>query len=460
MTAPPDVVVILSDDHGYADRSALGIHPEVGTPHLDRLAAEGVSARHAYTAAPICSPSRAAIMTGRHPLSFGTTWFDDSHLPDDTTTLAERFAALGYHTGYFGKVHYGPENVGDRGCPPHHGFHESMYGLAGRSQGRLHYLRHSREEYRARGEAGWRTGVQPLLEGDDEYETDTFLTWEIGERARDFITRGSAGDAPFFLMVAFNAVHNFCWQLPPEELAARGLPERSDWDPRRRPYLDWYDDAIAPNLPHGREYYLAQLELMDAEIGRILDTVDNRNRNRDTVVVYLTDNGGSHCNYGDNTPLRGSKYTLFEGGIRTPWLMRWEGGGVSGGREVDGVVSALDLYPTLLAAAGDDPGDGHGMNQLPLLRGDTTTGHTELHWDCGFQYATRVGEWKLRYADPQAPQVTEMLRHEHTDLGAGLSLHHLGDDPGELRDLASDRPDVVARLTEAREDWRRRTAPA
>ncbi|ADD43688.1 sulfatase family protein [Stackebrandtia nassauensis] len=454
MSRRPNVIVILSDDHGYADRSALGVHDNVHTPALDRLAAEGVSCDNAYVAAPICSPSRAGLMSGRYPLSFGTTWFDNSRLPDDSPTLAERFKERGYTTGYFGKVHYGPEQLGDHACPPHHGFDETRYGLAGQSQGRLHYLRHSRAEYEARGEAGWRMGTQPLLEGDDEYETEDFLTWDLGQRARDFVT-GHAGDAnPFFLMLAFNAVHNFCWQLPEAERRKRGLSEYHDWDPETRSYFDWYDDVVAPNLDKGREYYLAQLELMDAEIGRLMDTVDANGLREDTIVVYLTDNGGSHCNHGDNTPLAGSKYTLFEGGIRVPFLVRWPGGGVPAGEHRDGLISALDLYPSLLAAAGGDPGDGHGVDQWAMLRGETDAGHEALHWDCGFQYATRSGAWKLRYADGESDEVRGLLQYEHTDLGAGLFLYNLDDDPAETRNLADAHPDKLAELQRLRHDWR------
>jgi arylsulfatase A-like enzyme len=158
----PNVILIVSDDHGYADRAALGIHPELNTPALDRIAAEGVSCDSAYVTAPICSPSRAAIISGRYQQRWGARWFDTSAFPPDGASLAEQFAELGYATGYFGKVHYGPEKPGDRACPDQHGFAESLYGLAGLSMGRLHYQHHSRaaaEQYgpdgiRVHGRAG------------------------------------------------------------------------------------------------------------------------------------------------------------------------------------------------------------------------------------------------------------------------------------------------------------------
>src|SRR5699024_11016718 len=140
------------------------------------------------------------------------------------------------------------------------------------------------------GEAAAPMAVQPLLSGDDPVEYEGFLTAELGRAASDFIDDGD-DERPFFCMLAFNAVHNFCWQLPAEELERRGLPPYRDWHPDSgTSYGEWYDDAIVPNLPYGREYYLAQLELMDAEIGRILELLDRTGRAENTIVVYTTDN--------------------------------------------------------------------------------------------------------------------------------------------------------------------------
>ena len=454
MSGRPNVVLIVSDDHGYADRSALGLRDDVRTPGLDRLAAGGVSCSDGYVTAPICSPSRAALMSGRYPQRWGVTWFDDSRFAPDGDSLAERFAAAGYATGYFGKVHYGKEGPGDRACPPRHGFGESFYGLAGRQMGRLNYLRHSEAAVAEYGpEASRAMAVEPMYDGDEPVDLEGFLTAELGARARGFVER-HAGE-PFFCQLAFNAVHNFCWQLPAEELERRGLPARPDWDPSVSTYLDWYDGAIAPGLDHGRAYYAAQLELMDAEIGRLLDTLDATGLADDTIVVYITDNGGSTCNFGDNAPLRGTKYTLWEGGIRVPYLVRWPAGGVSGGTARDAPVSTLDLYPTLLAAAGADPSGSDGTDLLPLLRGAPgATGHDWLHWDCGWQWAVRHGRWKLRHVDPGSRHAAAIRAVEHTDPGSGTALHDLTTDPGEQTDLSAQHPDLVAELTAGHRSWR------
>jgi len=452
----PNVLLIVSDDHGYADRSATGVHPEVRTPALDRLAAEGVTCTNAYVTAPICSPSRAGIISGRYQQRWGGLWFDSAEFPpDELPTIAEALAAQGYRTGYFGKVHYGHEQVGDRACPPHHGFQTTAYGLAGQSLGRLNYLHHSVAAQQEYGEDAARyMAVQPLLAGDEPLEHEGFLTAELGRRAGEFVA--DTDDRPFFAMVAFTAVHNFCWQLPPEELARRNLPAYDDWSPELgTPYGEWYDDVIVPNLPHGREYYLAQLELMDAEIGRLLDQLDASGQAENTLIIYLTDNGGSTCNFADNTPLRGTKYTLWEGGIRVPMIMRWPAR-LTGSRSCDALVSSLDLYPTALAASGVESiawAHTDGQDLLEALAGDRT-GHDELHWECGFQWAVRAGRWKLSNVDGADPTTVNLRAYEHAPMGAGTFLADLDDDPGEQHDLADQRPDLVEELTARHQAWR------
>lgn len=450
----PNIILIVSDDHGYADRGALGQRNDVVTPSLDRLAADGMTCTDAYVTAPICSPSRAGIISGRYQQRWGGQWFDSASFPPDdpaaAPSLAEALQQQGYRTGYFGKVHYGKEDVGDRACPPHHGFDVTAYGLAGQSMGRLNYLHHSRAAQQEYGPAASPMAVQPLLQGDEPLEYEGFLTEELGRRARGFIADDDAD--PYFCMIAFNAVHNFCWQLPEEELRRRGLPAYRDWDPDSgTSYGDWYDDAIVPNLPHGREYYLAQLELMDAEIGRLLDQLEDSGQVENTVVVYLTDNGGSTCNFGDNAPLRGTKYTLWEGGIRVPFLVRWPDR-ITAGSTRSALTSSLDLYPTLLAAAGADPDAYRHSDGVDLLTADG--GHDELHWDCGFQWAVRAGDWKLCEVDDQSRSVQHLASYEHAPMGSGLRLTNLADDVAEQQDLAAEHPEMVERLKVLHRSWR------
>ncbi len=453
-TRPPNIVLIFSDDHGYADLGRAGVHAELRTPNLDRLAAQGATCSNAYVTAPVCSPSRAGLIAGAYQQRWGAYWFDDCEFPSELPSLAERLSAVGYATGYFGKVHYGSEEVGDRACPPHHGFHESFYGLAGHSLGRLHYLRHSTAAVEEYGEAAGAMGVQPMLSGDESVDFNGHLTAELGRRAREFVA--TYQEQPFFVMLAFNAVHNFNGQLPDHELKSRGLPPFADWDPRTSEYLDWYDGAIWPHLADGRGYYLAQLELMDTQIGLLLDELETRGLTGNTCVVYTTDNGGSRCNFGDNSPLRGSKYTLFEGGIRVPFLVTWPGGGVPPGSRCDALVSTLDLLPTFVTATGTKlPAAAvcDGLDLLPLLRGEQSRGHEVLHFDTGFQWAVRHGRWKLRYVDGEAPVVAAIRQVEHTDLGVGQALVDVDADPGEKHDVSAQHPHVVEALTALHTAW-------
>lgn len=456
--APPNIVLIVSDDHGFGDLGLRGIDPAVSTPNLDALAADGCRFDNAYVTAPICSPSRAGLITGAYQERWGARWFSDSRMaPDSVPTLPERLAAQGYRTGYFGKIHYGPDEEGSRSCPPHHGFETSFYGLAAKSMGRLHYLHHSAEHEKAYGEAAQRHGVSPMWEGTRTVDCERHLTEEFIARTIDFVD--AEDERPYFAMVAFNAVHNFTWQLPQHELDARGLPQHPDFDAETNDYVDWYDGAVEPNLEHGREYYLAQLEIMDREIGRLRSHLEETGQAENTIVVYLTDNGGSRCNYGRNTPLEGSKYTLYEGGVRTPLMISWPGvtepGSVS-----RALVSALDLTPTFLTAAGEQPGEDvlcDGIDLRPALQDPSAPVHDVLHFDTNFQWAVRTPEWKLRFVDPETGARASILQVEHTDIGSGLQLSPATDDLAgldERTDRAEQNPEVVEQLTAQHEQWR------
>ena len=447
-TSQPNIMVIISDDHGYADRSILGVQNDVETPHMDRLAREGASYSNAYVTAPICSPSRAGLAAGAYQQRWGARWFTDSEIgPKSVPTMAELLRGEGYTTGYFGKVHYGSEHHGHRGTPPQHGYDESFYGLAGESMGRLNYLHHSEESVAEYGEAAMPMAVQPLWNGEEPQELEGFLTDAIGERTRQFVAEHA--DKPFLATVAFNAVHNFCWQLPAEELEKRGLPAYEDWNPGAGEYIDWYDGAINPHLENGRAYYLAQLELMDAQIGLILDQLDELGLAEDTIVIYLTDNGGSTCNYGVNLPLRGTKYTLWEGGVRVPFLLRWPGH-VEAGTTLAGLTSSMDILPTAMAAAGADPSRYAHSDGRDLL---ATSGHEALHWDCGWQWSVRRGDWKLVWVEPDSPVAEAIREVEHAEPGSGFFLTNLAEDPAESNNQCDAEPAVVAELVALHEAW-------
>ncbi|MDO5729512.1 MAG: sulfatase-like hydrolase/transferase [Actinomycetaceae bacterium] len=455
----PNILLIVSDDHGYGDLSFRGINNDARTPNLDRLASDGMVFDQAYVSAPICSPSRAGLITGAYQQRWGARWFDSSQFaPAPFQTIPQVLKSAGYRTGYFGKVHYGgDDDYGSRGCPDQHGFDDAFFGLAGLSMGRLHYLTHGEQYEEEYGDAAQAMGVQPMVENGEKVSCEKHLTVEFADRAIAFMEDAVGADQPFFCMVAFNAVHNFTWQLPDFELDQRGLPQHPDFDADTSKYLDWYDGVVSPNLHNGREYYLAQLDIMDREIGRLTQHLEAFGQRDNTMIVYLTDNGGSTCNYGDNAPLRGTKYSLYEGGIRVPFIISWPGVITPGGRS-DALVSSLDLLPTFAAAAGatlpkDSPVDGLDLRHV--CEGDEADAHESLFFDTGFQWAVRTKDWKLRWADEQSPVRQHLIDVEHTDIGSGLSLTPLGSsvDESPEADVSADYPEVVDKLLQLREQW-------
>ena len=459
----PNIVLLISDDHGYGDLSAEPTAEGLHTPNLERLRCRGTTFRRAYVSAPICSPSRAGLIAGAHQARWGARWFDSSSFPPPGRAVGpEVLRQAGYRTGYFGKVHYGEDLPGSRSCPENHGFDESLYGLAAQSMGRLHYLRHSAEEAAAHPEAAEVLGTHPLYDAGTPIDTDTHLTTLFAERAIDFIERSVAEEQPYFAMVAFNAVHNFTWQLPPEELEKHGLPSYDDYDPATSEYLDWYDGAISPHLEGGRAYYLAQLDLMDREIGRVLDAVDASGQAEDTIIVYLTDNGGSTCNYGDNGPLDGTKYTLYEGGIRVPFIVSWPGIAPAG-KCSDALVSSLDLMPTFIAAAGGQvEGERFDGQDLAGVLTGRSAGHDALYFDTGVQQAVVRPDAKWRRIVEGQELREALLNVEHTDIGEGESVVRFQDGFADEKCAptgpAVTAPEQVQALRDDFEAWSRAVA--
>lgn len=450
----PNVLLIVADDQGYADLSCAGLADDVATPSLDRLAARGVRYTSAYAASPICNLSRMALMTGVYPLRFGSRWYGGKGLHDEShPTLGELFSAAGYATGYVGKFHYGSNHKpSNRSFPTRHGF-EEFFGCSG---GRKHYLIHSaaaesafqasRREHERKGQS-LRKG--PFWEGEELRDAEGFSTEIFGERARDFLRAHK--EEPFLLVLAFNAVHNFTHQLPPEYLAEHGLEGYRDWDPAREDYYDWYREGRAPNNPEGRAHFLGQLHYLDREVGRVLDELEALELAEDTLVCYIGDNGGSTPIYADNGPLRGSKYTLYEGGLRVPlvlsWPGQWQGGVVCGD-----VVSGMDLLPTLAVAAGIAlPEVLDGQDLGPALRGEAAVGHQLLCWDTGHERALLADGMKLHEAMSRDHADREMV-----ELEVGVFLHDLAADLGEQSNLAQERPELLATLQAEHSAWRAR----
>jgi arylsulfatase B len=450
----PNILLIVGDDHGYADMSCTGLAEDVQTPNMDTLAESGVRFRQAYATSPICSPSRAGLITGCYHERWGTWWYGGPGLHDPKyKTIAELLREKGYATGYVGKVHYGAHDsdTTHRSFPRNHGFDYYF----GHTSARKHYLIHQqakedefqkvKKEYDRKGQS---LRQQPLWENFDTVNINAYTTEIFGDKARDFIH--DQKEKPFFLQLSFNAVHNFTHQLPQEYLAEKNLSGYHDWDPKTEEYYDWYKLGRKPNNPEGREHYLGQLYYLDKEVGKVLDHLSDLGLAENTLVIYIGDNGGSTPIYANNAPLRGSKYLLYEGGIRVPMILSYPGN-FEQNRVRDNVVSAMDVLPTICSVADiDTPDYVDGLDLSSLLRSENTdTHHDTLIWDTGQEIAVRSSKWKLHIAlkDHHA-------KYEMVDLELGEFLYDLENDPGEANNLKEKHPEVFLSLKKLHQDWK------
>lgn len=444
----PNVILIVADDHGYADMKHLGLH-ELKTPSLDKLAAESMSFTNAYVTSPICSPSRCGIITGQYQERNGNYFYGGPGIAEDTKTIAQGYKELGYATAYFGKLHYGKDDSpASYNYPGNHGFDECITAGYG---GRVHYLYHNEKATEKHGQP-----AEPWMKNGEVFEKDGFSTEMISKWTQEFIEENQ--DKPFFVQIAFNAVHNFTFQLPQKYLEEWNLPYYPDYEELgdSASQSEWYDRSIIPNLPHGREYYGAQLFYLDKEIGAIREKLKVLGLDENTIIVYTSDNGGSNCSGGDNTPLRSTKYSLYEGGIRVPLMLYWKNK-VAEHTTNNNIISTLDLMPTLLSAAGaNDELYAHsdGINLLPSLFENKDIERETLFWDVGFAWAVRKGKWKLKVVTDQK-KADAISKKQHTDLGKGIELFNLEKDISEADNLVEKYPEVVKELTELYNTWKK-----
>ncbi len=401
----PNIVLIVADDLGYAGISVQG-EREFSTPHIDSLARDGVRFTNGYVSCPVCSPTRAGLMTGRyqqrfgHELNPGPAGEADPQfgLPLTETTIADRLRAAGYATGMVGKWHLGyrPEFH-----PLKRGF-DFFYGFLG---GAHSYLEPDRGD------------GNPLLRGTEKAPKEEYLTEALGREACSFIEQ-KAG-SPFFLYLPFNAVH------APMEATAK------------------YQDRVASIADPRRRTHAAMAIAMDDAVGRVLETLRQKKLDKDTLVIFHSDNGGPTAQTtSKNTPLRGFKGQVYEGGIRVPFLLRWPGK-VKPGQVYAKPVIALDVHPTALAAAGAPVAGLDGVNLLPFLgAGNKAVPHEALYWRFGASRAIRQGDWKLLWPN-----------------GGSAELYNLATDLSETKDLANAEPDRVRDLTAAFDVWNRQLVP-
>ena len=395
---PPNIVVILADDLGYADLGYQGL-TDFATPNIDRLAASGVRFSNGYVSHPYCSPSRAGLLTGRYQHRFGHVhnpkFRAGEGLPLSETILPEVLAEAGYISGVIGKWHLGDALEFH---PLERGFNE-FFGLLG---GGHDYFRSAGEDAREY--------LIPLDANGEKIPVKGYLTEQLSQAALDFIRRHSQN--PFFLYLAYNAPHGPL-QAPPE------LLERVDSiaDARRRTYA-------------------AMVVALDDGVGDVLSLLGELGLRDRTLVFFLSDNGGpTPANASDNAPLRATKGTVYEGGVRVPFVLAWPGR-LPAGVEYDPIVSSLDIFPTAVAAAGLDASPVlDGVDLMPYLIGaNRGVPHSQLCWhsDEGGQYAMRTAGRKLVRALDRQPE-----------------LYAIGDDISESMDLQGENPAEATELERA-----------
>jgi arylsulfatase A len=419
MSAKPNILLIIADDFGIHQ---LGCTPGGGfftTPHLDRMAAEGVRFARAYSTAPVCSPARASLYTGIHPARLHLTEFIPGceivnppllvpdwkrGLPVAAVTLGDALKAHGYATGHFGKWHLAPDYNYVPGRP-----------MDPESQG-------FDEVFVTR---------KPGPEADPE--SDPHHVDQITGRAIDFCTRARA--QPFFCVVAHNAVHR-------PEIAPAALVAKHAAKPGADPMIN-------------RPVLGAMVERLDAAIGRLLDELRRSGKERETLVVFTSDHGPL-APANRTKPLRGAKANLYEGGLRIPLLIRWPGKIAS--RQVrDAVVSSADIFPTLLAAAGAEHPPVDGMNLWPVIDEPAhPLPRTELCWHyphyhhlgIGPSGAIRVGDYKLiEWFEPA-------LNVSRAGEAPACELFNLNRDPGESCNVAETEPERRDALLRQLRKWR------
>lgn len=400
----PNIVLIVADDLGWAD---VGYHSDrIRTPHIDRLTEEGLELDRFYVS-PICSPTRAGLMTGRYPIRYGmarsviTPWRHFGLDPGEVT-IAEVLADAGYkHRALFGKWHLG--HLDRKWHPLNQGFTH----FHGHYNGAIDYFTHQRQ-----GERDWHLDYEPLVERG--YSTDL-----IADAASRFI-EDNVEDGPFFCVVSFNAPHQ------PLQAPAK--------------YVDMY-----PNLNGPGRFLAAMVTCLDDAIGRILERIDSSGIGENTIVWFLSDNGGIEEIVDNNLPLRGNKLDVFEGGIRVPACIRWSGTLPQGGR-VDVPTAYIDVLPTLMDIVGIDdhlPRPLDGVSLVPVIEGtaDLERDLFFYHGNYGPQteeVAILSGDWKLIV---HGPDIRSGVDERHQTM-----LFRIGQDPSEKNDLAASYPDIVREL--------------
>ncbi|MEZ0274607.1 MAG: sulfatase-like hydrolase/transferase, partial [Roseimicrobium sp.] len=426
----PNIIFIISDDQGWPDLGCIGSKPLI-TPTLDRLAAEGVRATNFYATWPACTPSRGSVLTGRYPqrnglydmvrndlVNYGHRYSAEEYAVSPEMTLGldpkeitsgDVLTKAGYRCGVVGKWDMGQAK---RYLPLQRGF-QFFYGHGNNG---IDYYTHERY------------GVPSLFRGNARTEEDkgTYVTDVFGREAMRFVSESS--DKPFFLHLAFNAPHGASsfGDDPNDPKSREGVqtPEK---------YVAMYRGKVSEKI----ERYCGAVTCMDDAIGELMKALKERGQDKNTLIMFMSDNGGS--GNGGNSPLKGSKSMMWEGGLRVPFIAWWPGH-LPAGKVTDEFLTALEIFPTLLAASDAKAPEGvtlDGFDMLPVLRGEKKSPREAMFWQRRGDKAARVGNWKW------------------LDSEKGRGLYDLSKDPGEKNDLSTEKPDVLKMMQERFAAWRK-----
>jgi arylsulfatase A-like enzyme len=410
----PNVILILTDDQGTIDVNAFGAE-DLHTPNLDRLAGRGTRFTQFYVGAPVCSPSRAALLTGRCPqrAQLPSNAYGERGMPGSQVTIAEMLKSAGYRTGAFGKWHLG--EMEDQ-LPLSQGFDEFFGHKLGCIDNYSHYFY-------------WHgPNRHDLWRGNEEvWEEGVFFPDMVVREAHRFLEANRHN--PFFMYLPFNVPH---YPMQGEE-----------------EYREMYAGMEMP-----RQAYAAFVSTIDEKIGAVIDKVDELGLRKNTLIIFLSDHGHSteeraFFGGGDNGPYRGHKFTLWEGGIRVPCIVSWPGRIPEGA--VRGQIGvSTDWLPTIAHYCGvdvpDRPLDGANLAELIASEGARSP-HETLNWQLGRQWAVRRGEWKLVVNGPASTENGEKIPAQE------FFLSNLAEDPGETTNLADAHPEIVEEFKQIHDAW-------
>ena len=425
----PNIVYILADDLGYAEVGCYG-QKKIRTPNIDKLASEGMKFTQHYSGNPVCAPSRCALMTGKHTghtqvrgnkqvggtegWKLGSTIGGQWPIKADTITVAKILKKAGYTTGAFGK--WGLGRAGTTGDPNQQGF-DHFYGYICQRQAHTFYPNHL-----------WRDGKVEWIEANKDGREQVYSHDLIAAEALKFISTNK--NHPFFLYVPFTIPH-VALQVPEDSLAEY----KGKWpDP---PY-----DGKKGYIPHThpRACYAGMVTRMDKDVGRIMALLEELDLDENTLVIFTSDNGPTYAGGADSDffesagPLRGLKGSVYEGGIRVPYIARWPGR-IKAGSTSDHISAFWDFLPTCCELIGEEPPqDIDGISVLSTFLGQhrKQKKHQYLYWELRGQQAVRMGKWKALRRKPDMK----------------IELYDLDKDIGESRDVAGEYPDVMAKITE------------